>query len=61
MTQKTIFSAKDLARKHGRTVFCAYLDEKFRDCVISANQGQILHQAFVTGMSYVVYVVSQVQ
>ena len=61
MTQQTILSAKKAATKHGRTVFCAYMDEKFRDCVISANQVQILHQDFVTGLSYVVYVVSQVQ
>lgn len=38
---------------------CTYNDTTFKDCVLSKNCTQILHQAFITGFTVGVYIVSK--
>lgn len=53
--------AESAARLHGSLVHCVYGDATFNACVPSQNRQQVLHQAFVTGLDYGVFVTSKVQ
>jgi hypothetical protein len=43
---------------HQRIVYCAYDDVAFKRCIPHEHRHQVLHQAFVAGFSYGVYVVA---
>jgi hypothetical protein len=56
----TIRRATLVARKHGVHVQCKYNDEVFKDCVPSENRLQVMHQVYVTGLRWSVFVTSKV-
>lgn len=57
----TINLATKARERHGTGVWCEFGDDVFKYCVPSANRSQILHQATVTGLDYVLYVVAKVE
>ena len=58
VSENSRLKAEACMRSYGKVVHCGYNDFRFKSCVPSEHRGQVLHQAFVTGFKYGVYVVS---
>ncbi len=59
--ESTIEKAVNLSKDKGRIVHCSYNDPLFKECVPAEHRAQVLHQAFVCGLSCGVHVVSKVE
>ena len=57
----TIQNAVSAAQAHGKKVECVFGDDVFNECVLGKNRDQLLHQAFITGLTAGVYVVAKVE
>ena len=58
VSENSRLKAEACMRSYGKVVHCGYNNFRFKSCVPSEHRGQVLHQAFVTGFKYGVYVVS---
>ena len=55
----TIRKAEMMTKRRGCHVQCMYGDAIFNDCVPAENRLQIIHQAYVTGLLWSVFVASK--
>ena len=61
VAEGTIDDAEEAVREYGSKVECIFGDAVFRKCVLASNRRQVLHQAYVTGLTVGIFVVSKVQ
>ena len=61
VAEMTINEVRESVEEHRQTVYCTVNDDVFEACVPSGHCSQVIHQGFVSALSYSVYVQGNVE